>query len=55
MNSMKTRHILAGSLILMAGLVAFAVLFRTEFMALLKQPALYVHFRFVHIVAARSP
>lgn len=51
MDIMKTRHILTGSLVFMAGLVAFAVLFRTEFMALLIQPALSVHVRFVHIVA----
>lgn len=51
MDIMKTKHVLAGSLILMAGLLAFAVLFRTEFMALLNQPALFAHVRFIHIFA----
>ena len=48
---MKTRQVLTASLVLMAGLVAFAAFFRNEFMALLNQPALSVHFRFVHIAA----
>jgi len=51
MGIMKTRQVLTGALILMAALVAFAVLFRKEFMALLNQPALFAHARFVHIAA----
>lgn len=49
---MKTRYILIGSLTLMAGLIVFALFFREQFIALLKQPALYPHILFVHVVAA---
>jgi uncharacterized membrane protein len=48
---MKTKHVLAASLVLMAGLLAFALIFRAEFMTLLNQPALFGHARFVHIAA----
>ena len=49
---MKTKHVLYASLAVMAGLIAFAVLFIDAFLALLNRPALYAHARFVHIVAA---
>ncbi|HOW99502.1 MAG TPA: DUF2269 family protein [Deltaproteobacteria bacterium] len=49
---MKTKHLLFASLAIMAGLIAFALLFRDRFLALLNQPALAVHARFVHIAAA---
>ncbi len=49
---MKTKHLLFASLALMAGLIAFALLFTDRFLALLNQPALGVHARFVHIAAA---
>lgn len=49
---MKTKHLLYASLALMGGLIAFALLFRDRFMALLDQPALMSHARFVHIAAA---
>ena len=49
---MKTKYVLIGFLALMAGLVAFAVFFKAEFVALLNQPALRGHALFVHIAAA---
>jgi len=49
---MKTKYVLTGFLALMAGLVAFAVFFTSEFVALLNRPALRDHALFVHIAAA---
>jgi len=49
---MKTKYILSGFLALMAGLIAFAIFFRSAFVALLNRPALYGHMLFVHVVAA---
>jgi uncharacterized membrane protein len=49
---MKTKYILFVSLTIMAGLIAFALFFREEFIALLNQPALYSHALFVHVTAA---
>ena len=49
---MKTKFFLFGSLAIMAGMIAFAVFFQAEFIALLNQPALHGHALFVHIVAA---
>jgi len=48
---MKTRHVLIGFLAIMAGMIGFAILFQDAFIALLKQPAMYSHARFVHISA----
>ncbi len=48
---MKTKFILIGSLAIMATLIIFALFFTEEFIALLNQPALYIHARFIHIVA----
>lgn len=49
---MKTKHVLWISLAAMAGLIAFAVLFRAEFTALLNRPDAYRHALFVHVAAA---
>jgi uncharacterized membrane protein len=49
---MKTKHILLGFLAVMAGLIAFALFFRAEFIALLNRPSLRSHALFVHIVAS---
>lgn len=49
---MKTKHVLWIFLAAMAGLVAFAVFFRTEFTALLNRPDAYRHALFVHVAAA---
>ena len=49
---MKTKFILSVSLTIMAGLIAFALFFREEFIAVLNRPALYSHALFVHITAA---
>lgn len=49
---MKTKYILIGSLAVMAGLIAFAIFFRAEFIAILDQPALHGHALFIHIAAA---
>ena len=48
---MKTKFVMTGLLAVMAGMIGFAVFFREEFIALLDQPALYGHARFVHIAA----
>lgn len=48
---MKTKFFLIGFLAVMAGMIIFAIFFREEFIALLNQPALYIHARFVHIMA----
>jgi uncharacterized membrane protein len=48
---MKTKFFLMGFLAVMAGMIIFAIFFRAEFIALLNQPALYIHARFVHIAA----
>ena len=49
---MKTKYILSVFLTIMAGLIAFALFFREEFIAVLNRPALYSHALFVHITAA---
>lgn len=49
---MKTRHILSGFLTIMALLIVLAVLFKTEFVALLNHPALHHHALFIHVVTA---
>ena len=49
---MKTKHILTGFLAVMAGLIAFAIFFRQEFVAFLNRPALRSHALFVHIATA---
>ncbi|MDZ7795252.1 MAG: DUF2269 family protein [Spirochaetia bacterium] len=49
---MKTKYILFVSLTIMAGLIAFALFFREEFIAVLNQPTLYSHALFVHVTAA---
>lgn len=49
---MKTKHVLALFLALMAALIVLALVFREGFLALLDQPGLLAHARFVHIAAA---
>ena len=49
---MKTKHILSGFLAVMVGLIAFAIFFRQEFVALLNRPSLRSHALFIHIAAA---
>ncbi len=49
---MTTKHVLIGLLAIMAGMIAFAIFFRAEFIALLNQPVLYDHALFIHIAAA---
>ncbi len=49
---MKTKYIMTGFLAVMAGLIAFAVFFRSEFIALLNRPALHGHMLFIHVAAA---
>ena len=48
----RTNYILVGSLIIMAGMIAFAIVFRDAFVSFLKHPALFSHARFLHITAA---
>ncbi|MBL8967791.1 MAG: DUF2269 family protein [Spirochaetaceae bacterium] len=48
---MKTKHVLYGFLALMAGLILLALLFPAELTALLRQPALFGHALFVHVVS----
>jgi len=48
---MKTKHVLFFFLAIMAGMIAFAIFFRAEFIAFLKRPALYGHALFIHIAA----
>ncbi len=50
-STMKTKHVLALFLALMAALIVLALIFREGFLALLDQPALLAHARFVHIAA----
>ena len=52
MTTMKTKYVLYVFLAIMAGLIAFAVFFKAEFIALLNRPALRGHALFVHIAAA---
>lgn len=49
---MKTRYVLWIFLMMMAGLIGFAVFFQETLIALLRHPVLYTHARFVHIAAA---
>jgi uncharacterized membrane protein len=48
---MKTKHVLFSFLAIMAGMIAFAVFFRAEFIAFLNRPSLYGHALFIHIAA----
>ncbi len=48
---MKTKYVLVGFLAIMAGMIGFAIFFQEAFIALLKNPAMYSHSRFLHIVA----
>jgi uncharacterized membrane protein len=50
-STMKTNRLLVGFLAIMGGLIAFASFFQAEFIALLRQPALFSHALFVHIAA----
>lgn len=43
---------MTGFLAVMAGLIAFAAFFRSEFVALLNRPALHGHMLFIHVAAA---
>ena len=52
MSTMKTKYVLFGFLALMAGMIAFALFFQVQFIALLNQPSLHSHAHFVHIAAA---
>jgi len=47
----NTKTILVVFLVVMAGLIGFAVLFQEPFIALLRNPALLHHARFLHIAA----
>ena len=49
---MKTKFILSVSLTIMTGLIAFALFFPEEFIAVLNRPALYSHALFIHITAS---
>ncbi|MDX9956823.1 MAG: DUF2269 family protein [Spirochaetia bacterium] len=49
---MKTKYVLSGFLAAMAGLIAFAIFFRAQFIELLDQPTLHGHMLFIHIAAA---
>ncbi len=49
---MKTKRVLVGFLVIMGGMIGFAILFQEAFIALLKHPAMYSHARFLHIAAA---
>ncbi|RPI07521.1 MAG: DUF2269 family protein [Acidobacteriales bacterium] len=48
---MKTKLVLLCFLAIMAGMIAFAIFFPAELIALLNRPALYGHALFVHIAA----
>jgi len=50
--AMKTPYVLIGFLAIMAVMIASAIFFQAEFIALLNQPALHSHALFVHIAAA---
>ena len=50
-KELKTRVVLIAFLVVMAGMIGFAALFRDTFISLLKNPALLSHSRFIHIVA----
>lgn len=50
-NDVKTKAILAVFLVVMAGMIGFAVFFQESFVALLKNHALLRHARFLHIAA----
>ena len=50
-NSAKTKIILTFLLVIMAGLIVFAVFFKDTFISLLTQPKLYRHTLFLHIVS----
>lgn len=46
-----TKAILSFFMVIMAGMIVFAVIFKDVFVALLKNPAFLTHARFLHIVA----
>ncbi len=48
---MKQNYVLIGFLAIMAGMIGFAIFFQETFIALLKNPVLYRHARFIHIAA----
>jgi len=50
-TSVKTKSILSVFLVIMAGIIGVAVFFQDAFVALLKNPALLRHARFLHIAA----
>jgi len=50
-TSVKTKSILSVFLVIMAGIIGVAVFFQDTFVALLKNPALLIHARFLHIAA----
>ena len=47
----KSKTILSIFIILMAGMIGFAVIFKDTFIALLKNPVLQEHARFIHILS----
>ena len=47
----KTKTILTVFIVIMAGLIGFAVIFQDTFVALLKNPAFLRHAQFLHIIA----
>jgi len=50
-SMIKTKYVLIGFLTIMAGMIAFAIVFREAFIAFLKHPAIFRHARFLHIAA----
>ncbi len=48
---MKPKFVLIGFLAIMAAMIGFAIFFQEAFIALLKNPVLYSHARFIHIAA----
>ncbi len=46
-----TKTILTIFIVIMAGIIGFAVIFQDAFVTLLKNPALLKHARFLHIIA----
>ena len=50
-KQVKTKTILTVFMVIMAGMIGFAVFFQDAFVALLQHSALYTHARFLHIFA----
>jgi len=50
-KDVRTRTVLIAFLVVMAGMILFAVFFQDTFISLLKNPALLRHARFLHIAA----